>query len=114
MAECTIIPYSELREGPSIVFEPGEVAVPPEIPKLEMNDLPLEMKKVIAIAYQIYQKWLISINIIDDEQPRLLLVFSANIPEKAMTLRANLAKLGQELAAGLNLNVLTEALNVLK
>jgi hypothetical protein len=108
-------PYKELHDGPSIVWHRGSVVLPQELPILNVDNLPVQMRLIVDMAISIYTRWLISTTVIDDEQPRLLLVFKANIPEKTVTLRLNLGKLSKELDNGLSPGLLEQALrNILK
>jgi hypothetical protein len=106
--------YDELRGGPSIVWGRGGISVPDDVPRRSPEELTAEMNTVVKAALDIYEEWLRHIVIVDDGQPRLLLVFRANVPEGAITLRANLGNLAAEVQKGLEPSVLREALDVLK
>jgi hypothetical protein len=108
------VPYAAVRDGPSIVSHHGTVILPEGFSLLTVDDLTEEMRLVLDLALSIYRRWLVSTTILLDEQPRLLLTFRANVPEKTVTLRLNLGKLANELARGLSTEVLREALNILK
>jgi hypothetical protein len=108
------IAYQEVRDGPSIYTTPGIVKIPEEIPSLTVDQLSEEMQLVINTALALYNRWLISAVVIEDDRPRYLLTFKANIPQGAATLRLNLGKLSTEVANGLSVDMLKQALNFLE
>jgi hypothetical protein len=89
------------------------VSVPETLVVMQQQSLSLEMQLVVDTALDIYKEWLVSATIVQDEQPRLILVMKANIPEGAATLRVNLGKLAGEVANGLHASVLRKSLNFL-
>src|SRR5690348_14092921 len=92
--------YEDVGKSGSIALKPGAVAIPSHYPILDKNDLSEEMRFIIDMAKEIYDPWVLSTTVIQDEQPRLLLVFQAKIPQGAATLRVNLGKVAKEVADG--------------
>ena len=114
MPDDTATAYDGIRDGPSIVIVPAAVSAPESLAVLQQQSLPPEMQLVVDTARDIYRECLVSVTIVQDEQPRLLVVIKANVPEGAATLRANLGKLAAEVAKGLQPSVLRQSLNFLR
>ena len=106
-------PYADVRSAVSVTAVVTAVDLPRSYERLDLHDLTDTMQMIVRTATEVYDRWLRLLICIRDGGPRALLTFGATVPSGATTVILNLGSLEREVHAGLTLDNLRRAVDVI-
>jgi hypothetical protein len=107
-------PYTDVRSDVSIRAVVTAVDLPRSFERLDVHDLTGTMQTIVRTAVEVYNSWLYRLVCFRDGGPRLLLTFTANVPSRATSVLLNLESIEREVLAGLTMDNLKRAINVMQ
>ena len=106
-------PYADVRSAVSVTAVATAVELPRSYERLDLHDLSDTMQAIVRTTVEVYDRWLRLLICIRDGGPRALLTFGATVPSGATTVILNLESLEREVHAGLTLDNLRRAVDVI-
>jgi hypothetical protein len=107
-------PYADMRSAVSVTAVMTAVDLPRSYARLDVRDLTETMQAIVRTAVEVYESWLRLLVCFRDGGPRLLLTFAANVPSTATSVLLNLESIEREVHAGLTLDTLKRAVDVIQ
>ena len=107
-------PYADVRSPVSVTAVATAVELPRSYERLDLHDLSDTMQAIVRTTVEVYDRGMRLLICIRDGGPRALLTFGATMPSGATTVVLNLESLEREVPAGLTLDNIRRAVDVIR